>query len=93
MIFLIIWISLNFKPDFESIDGSDEFSGHVSLRVGKSVYFLNFLSGDKTAAREEAYDENGLIYGKYTYFNEQKQSKIVVSLVFRLLWDSPRYQF
>jgi len=37
------------------------------------------MTGDKTHAREEALDENGMIYGKYTVFNEEKQSKVTVS--------------
>jgi hypothetical protein len=69
------------KPNYESIDGGEDFSGHISLKVGKSVYFFNFLTGDKNHAREEAFDENGLIYGKYTFFSEKKQSKVIVSLI------------
>lgn len=78
--FLFESISFLSKFNYESIDGSEDFSGHVSLKVGKSVYFINFLSGDKTAAREEAFDENGMVYGKYTFNNADKQSKVVVSL-------------
>ncbi|CAG2172551.1 unnamed protein product [Oppiella nova] len=80
------------EPNYESINGEEEFTGHVSLRVGKSVYFINFLSGDKTAAREEAFDENGLIYGKYTYFNEAKLSKIVVNYKFNSSGSDPTFE-
>ncbi|CAG2172552.1 unnamed protein product, partial [Oppiella nova] len=80
------------EPNYESINGEEEFTGHVSLRVGKSVYFINFLSGDKSAAREEAFDENGLIYGKYTYFNEAKLSKIVVNYKFNSSGSDPTFE-
>ncbi|CAG2110244.1 unnamed protein product [Medioppia subpectinata] len=81
------------EPNYESIDGEEEFTGHVSIKVGKNVYFINFLSGDKSAAREEAFDENGLIYGKYTFFNEAKLSKIVVNYKFNSSGSDPTFEF
>ncbi|XP_054156981.1 uncharacterized protein LOC128955341 [Oppia nitens] len=80
------------EPNYESIDGEEEFSGHVSLKVGKSSYLINFLSGDKTAAREEALDDSGLIYGKYTYFHQQKQSKVVVNYKFNSSGSDPTFE-
>lgn len=80
------------EPNYESIDGQDEFSGHVSLKVGKAVYLINFLTGDKTHAREEALDESGMIYGKYTSFNEKKQSKVVVNYKFNSTGNDPTFE-
>jgi hypothetical protein len=76
-VFCVLFLKLN----YESIDGGEDFSGHISLKVGKSVYSFNFLTGDKTHSREEAFDESGMIYGKFTSFNEKKQSKVIVSLI------------
>jgi len=80
------------EDNYKSIDGKDEFSGHVSFRVGKSVYIINFLTGDKTHAREEAYDESGMIYGKYTVFNEDKQSKVIVNYKFNSTGSDPTFE-
>lgn len=78
--------------NYESIDDQEEFSGQISLKVGKSVYFINFLSGDKSHAREEAFDENGMIYGKYTFFNGDKQSKVIVNYKFNSTGNDPTFE-
>lgn len=80
------------EPNYESIDGQDDFSGFVSLKVGKAVYLINFLTGDKTHAREEALDESGMIHGKYTSFNEKKQSRVVVDYKFNSTGNDPTFE-
>jgi len=78
--------------NYEAIDGGEDFSGYIFLKVGKSVYSFNFISGDKTHAREEAFDENGMIYGKYTYFNEKKESKVIVNYKFNSTGSDPTFE-
>jgi len=80
------------EPNYESIDGNTDFSGHVTLKVGKNVYLINFVTGDKTATREEAYDEFGMIYGKYVYYNESRQSKVMVNYKFNSTGSDPTFE-
>jgi hypothetical protein len=79
------------ESNYSSISSKADFAGHVTFKIGNSMYDFNFKTGDKKENREETLSEDGMVVGKYLMMDENEGVR-VVRYKFNMTGNKPSFE-